>query len=333
MTLSSSKLASKPIFAASPKRKRNTPGPPTPPPSSPSNNKMKLNTNVVIPREEESRAGSPRTKVANHFQSLQIQDEQVSKLELKRPKMGVDKQIRGQVDGIYDDIEDITARKRVKVTEIPETPDVRVKSQPKAVEQHFDGQKFTVRCNPGPPQDGDPFKSEGSDIQGEVDPVLFQSGSPSGKLKNGALKRAYPSINRLSESKSRSRKRSGTPPLISSATGSSEQEEPSDVVDPERAAQTWHDDEITGHNPSDPEDDGEGINGVGFKPTAAEAYARAQKRKSQMADYKSREAREARARRSERRRGIEKAEREESRHNERRVRFSEAEKISVAFTV
>jgi hypothetical protein len=292
---------------------------------------MELNTNIMIPQQEEGHASSPRTKVANHLQGLQIDDRPVSKIDLKRPKMGVVEQMSGQLDGANDDVEDIKTVKRARVLEIPETPDVRAKFSSEAIKQHFDGQKFTVTLNSGPPQDGDSLKSQGSEFQGEVDPVIFQSGSPLGKLKTGALKRAYPSINRLLDSKSRPRKRSGTPPLLSSATGSFEQVESSKVIDPERAAQTWHDDEITGHNPSDPEDDGEGINGVGFRPTAAEAYARAQKRKSQMADYKTREAREARARRSEKRSGIEKAEREESRHTERRVRFSEAEKIAVSF--
>ncbi|KAJ5103728.1 hypothetical protein N7532_004257 [Penicillium argentinense] len=64
---------------------------------------------------------------------------------------------------------------------------------------------------------------------------------------------------------------------------------------------TWHDDEITGHNPSDPSDDGYGINGVGFKPTAAMAWARSQKRQKQVAEWRSREAREAREKRRERR--------------------------------
>lgn len=65
---------------------------------------------------------------------------------------------------------------------------------------------------------------------------------------------------------------------------------------------TWHDSEITGHNPTDPDDDGYGINGIGFRPTGAIAWARSQKRNQQVADYRSREAREARQRRSERRR-------------------------------
>lgn len=64
---------------------------------------------------------------------------------------------------------------------------------------------------------------------------------------------------------------------------------------------TWHDHEITGHNPTDPTDDGYGINGVGFKPTAAIAWARSQKRQRQVAEWKAREAREAREKRRERR--------------------------------
>lgn len=64
---------------------------------------------------------------------------------------------------------------------------------------------------------------------------------------------------------------------------------------------TWHDHEITGHNPTDPADDGYGINGVGFKPTAAIAWARSQKRQKQVAEWKSREAREAREKRRARR--------------------------------
>ncbi len=72
--------------------------------------------------------------------------------------------------------------------------------------------------------------------------------------------------------------------------------------DGEISDQYWHESEITGHDPDDPDDDGYGINGIGFKPTSAMAYARTQRRKQQIAEYRSREAREARARRSERRR-------------------------------
>lgn len=64
----------------------------------------------------------------------------------------------------------------------------------------------------------------------------------------------------------------------------------------------WHDEEITGHNPNDPTDDGYGINGVGFLPTPAIATARAERRKKQVAEWKNREAREARQKRGDRRR-------------------------------
>ncbi|EED20300.1 hypothetical protein TSTA_035270 [Talaromyces stipitatus ATCC 10500] len=66
---------------------------------------------------------------------------------------------------------------------------------------------------------------------------------------------------------------------------------------------TWSDSEITGHDPTDPNDDGYGINGIGFKPTAAIAWARSQQRQKQVAEWKNREAREAREKRRERREG------------------------------
>lgn len=77
---------------------------------------------------------------------------------------------------------------------------------------------------------------------------------------------------------------------------------------PPLSALTWQDDEITGHltGPSnDPDDDGTGLNGIGFKPTPAIAYHRAQRRKQQLSEWKARETREARAKRSQRRhRGV-----------------------------
>jgi len=68
----------------------------------------------------------------------------------------------------------------------------------------------------------------------------------------------------------------------------------------------WSDAEITGHNPTDPTDDGYGINGIGFRPTPAMAQARRQKRRQQVAEWKRREAGDERRRRNERRarRGI-----------------------------
>lgn len=98
-----------------------------------------------------------------------------------------------------------------------------------------------------------------------------------------------PRKKRAPSGKQSTRARRGSPPLIS------DDENPL----------TWHDSEITGHLLSDPNDDGYGINGVGFRPTTAIAWARSQRRQRQVADWKSREAREARERRRERREGIE----------------------------
>ncbi|KIH93910.1 hypothetical protein SPBR_06000 [Sporothrix brasiliensis 5110] len=70
------------------------------------------------------------------------------------------------------------------------------------------------------------------------------------------------------------------------------------ITDPLRASLTWQDDEITVYDPNDADDDGTGVNGIGFKPTPAMAHARALKRRQQLAAYRRREEREARARRS-----------------------------------
>lgn len=82
-------------------------------------------------------------------------------------------------------------------------------------------------------------------------------------------------------------------------------------LDFDRAAMSWQDDEITGHliDDSSLDDDGEGINGIGFKPTPAIAYARQQKRRRQVSDWKAREARAARQKRLERRKGAATSER------------------------
>ncbi|KAM0716018.1 hypothetical protein Q7P37_008532 [Cladosporium fusiforme] len=73
---------------------------------------------------------------------------------------------------------------------------------------------------------------------------------------------------------------------------------------PAPATMTWQDSEITGHEiHASLGDDGEGINGIGFRPTPAMAQARSQKRKQQVNAWRAREAREARQRRFEKRQG------------------------------
>ncbi|KAM5435130.1 hypothetical protein MferCBS31731_006427 [Microsporum ferrugineum] len=84
----------------------------------------------------------------------------------------------------------------------------------------------------------------------------------------------------------------GSPPPQCSETSDTENYEES---------LTWDDSEITGHHATDPNDDGYGLNGVGFKPSAEVAWARSQHRKDQVAKWERRQANEAREARSRRR--------------------------------
>lgn len=295
----------------SPKRKRDSP--PTPPPSSP----LQLIASLTIPtasmvEEEDSGKGSPRSNVAYHFQGLQLEGVAVSKLDLRKLDAADDGMLNGNMK------DESVVRKRMKILEkreceIPETPAPRA---------------FTISIRPE--RKINPLTQENASqpiLHNDLDPVIFKG--TTGRVNGAGLARAYPSINRLSDSKSRGRNRMGTPPLFGSTDVTFEEE--TAIVDPDRAALTWHDDEITGHNPDDPDDDGEGINGIGFKPTPAIAYARTEKRRQQMVEYKNREAREARAKRSERRRGTE-ISKPSSKEVEtvRRVRFLESEPKVVA---
>ncbi|KAJ3496834.1 hypothetical protein NLG97_g2364 [Lecanicillium saksenae] len=137
-----------------------------------------------------------------------------------------------------------------------------------------------------------------------------------------------------------SRKRSGTPPLKlkkdpSQDANDSESEvedEDTHIVDPVRAALTWHEDEITVYDPDDKDDDGTGINGVGFRPTPAIAHARSMRRRQQITEYRKREESEARARRTQRRREGEAPSRIDK-ASPRKVRFSDSELRNIAVII
>lgn len=103
------------------------------------------------------------------------------------------------------------------------------------------------------------------------------------------------------------------------------------IFDPVRAALTWQDEEITGYKMNDPEDDGEGVNGIGFRPTPKEALIRARKREKQLAAYKDQEAKYARNMRRERR-NLDSIKRnnEKGQQTMKRVRFKETEIINLS---
>jgi hypothetical protein len=75
-----------------------------------------------------------------------------------------------------------------------------------------------------------------------------------------------------------------------------------DFWDFDFSSMTWQDDEITGHLMLDSDDDGTGINGIGFRPTPSIARQRAAQRRKQVQDWKVRQDMEERERRAERRR-------------------------------
>ncbi|ORY68249.1 uncharacterized protein BCR38DRAFT_406193 [Pseudomassariella vexata] len=167
-------------------------------------------------------------------------------------------------------------------------------------------------------------------LETAIDPIMLKTRKDG---EGGKLQKSYPSINRLADSKSRRPRRTGTPPLNARRKTTETVEEEPVIVDPVRAALTWHEDEITVYDSEDKDDDGTGLNGIGFKPTPAVAYARAQKRRQQLSDYRKREESEARARRNQRRRealgeppGLER------KHSMVKVHFSEAEPSAMVTT-
>lgn len=172
-----------------------------------------------------------------------------------------------------------------------------------------------------------------TDPEGKVVPqpdVAEEMQSAGEKPPEGNLQQAYPSINQLSETKSRKgRKRAGTPPprrrrkAAGSAGDGQGDDDEMEIVDPVRAALTWREDEITIFDPNDADDDGTGVNGVGFKPTPELAHARVMKRRLQMAEYRKREESEARALRNQRRRGHRTTPTPEQSPQPRKVRFME----------
>ncbi|KAL1859035.1 hypothetical protein Daus18300_009673 [Diaporthe australafricana] len=217
-----------------------------------------------------------------------------------------------------------------KRTEIPETPDVR-KSEPNTI---ADPEPRSV------PTGGHVlFESITPFAQPAADNAVLTAGPA--KVSPSKPSKQHPAVNNrpLESLKFKGRRRAGTPPLVVTSTnpGNADQvgDPAAEVVDPVRAALTWHEDEITVYDPEDEDDDGVGINGIGFKPTPAIAYARTMKRKQQLAEYKKREEREARARRSSRRRGspdrAPKLQRKESAQTEsaRKVRFTDSESAAM----
>ncbi|KAH0566375.1 hypothetical protein GP486_000233 [Trichoglossum hirsutum] len=265
---------------SSPKRKRH----PTETPTLPT----RLNTNVALPPAsfaEEARqgGGSPRTAVAKDLEQLRLRGKGRGRIDFQQA-------IRnggeiGEPGDVGDTLEvEGNARKRAKMRSAAVENEgdsiavtIRLKSN-KALPWHDNTDNSSTSPNNG---------SGSNDIQKRPEGAIFEDSSPT------------------SSARLKTKTRLTTPPPSSSNVGEEHPEslDVGGVRDGEnfRSSLTWRDDEITGMDLNDPDDDGEGVNGIGYKPTPAQAYARTEKRKQQVMDYRSREANEARKRRIERR--------------------------------
>ncbi|OIW27018.1 hypothetical protein CONLIGDRAFT_494592 [Coniochaeta ligniaria NRRL 30616] len=319
--------ASDPTLVLTPKRKR----------SQIENDDTKLPSRSTAPLSPEDIAlppsspaddgsTSPRTKVAHRFRSLAIgrsrtftehttnarfvlaaREPTATIPETPQPKNKSDELMEEDMDGI-----DYGARKRLRLPQDLEAqPPIEVETSLPVLPKEKSGRKpapaFAVE-RPGTPPPKKPTSAPGDKADGSrAVPSTTESGSEF----------QWPP----------------SPPDTTLAT----QTDATMVAF--RASMTWHEDEITIYDPDDSDDDGTGINGIGFKPTAAVAYARGVKRKQQLAEYRKREEREARARRSQRRRAsprpladdkresVKKGDKDKEKEKEkqrRKVRFLEA---------
>ncbi|KAK3677313.1 hypothetical protein LTR78_002851 [Recurvomyces mirabilis] len=275
----------------SPKRKRTTSTSGTPLPT--------INTSVRFDAVPETPADSPRTTVAEGLRNLDID----------RPSPFTDEQhaIPGSP----------SPRKRLKrnrhlVPEDRHDPSVTT-STPDATAQSIVHQPVDILLEIGetPNQAFEPPRSLQS-ITPTVETIRDeQANTP--MLQSRRLFSPPPAFNRSPPVQPREDE------AMETLAQSNDED---NVVD--SATLTWQEDEITGQD-IDPsaDDDGEGINGIGFRPTPAIAYVRSQKRRQQVQEWKAREAREARQRRIERRRGAAAINAKNGHDVKRAVRFAE----------
>ncbi|KAI1817029.1 hypothetical protein GGS20DRAFT_575111 [Poronia punctata] len=303
---------------------------------------------------------SPRSKVAQRFGDLTIHGDREGPGGIERTNTGMSSASGGGAATGY--TENARRAESGKLGVVPRMSrfnfDAGVNSTKPDMQMHIDGEADTtasrkrtkisalnrtgVDDSSGSTQDEAAAPTTESfsfnDAVNKSLPVSLDSAAAK-QGKAGHPQKAHLSSNRVTDSKPRSRRRAGTPPLssrkkvLAASAGEERDEDTVIIIDPVRAALTWREDEITIYDPEDEDDDGTGINGVGFKPTAAIAYQRAQKRRQQLADYKKREESEARARRTQRRRGQPGGAVELTRkHSVVRVHFSDAPPTTVMTT-
>ncbi|KAK1456258.1 hypothetical protein CMEL01_16526 [Colletotrichum melonis] len=350
-----------PTPTTTPKRKRDEDAPPVSPIYTTSRFNFQLPADHPKSSDAEDGSASPHSKVVHKFRGLALGGnsggggvaQQQNRAAAAGPGSAAydptrDEHKDGRGYG-YSDDDPFASRKRAKVPEL-EMTDVERDNTAVATTTATTAADALVVI-PDPDVKSDPVSLPKSKFTEEDAPTA----TATTLLTSTQQPRSHPSFNKLQDPKARGRRRAGTPPLkgrkgtnktnpaiiASAAAGLQQQQEDQEmktIVDPVRAALTWKEEEITIYDPEDKDDDGTGINGVGFMPTAAMAYARTQKRRLQLAEYKKREESEARARRSQRRRGSgaglpSKPSAGGSGGGVRKVRFTESEASTVVTNV
>ncbi|KAJ0322221.1 hypothetical protein COL5a_008829 [Colletotrichum fioriniae] len=358
-----------PTPTTTPKRKRDEDAPPVSPIYTTSKFSFQLSADHPKSSDAEDGSASPHSKVVHKFRGLALggnsggggvaQQQNRASAAAAEPQ-GLythgtaaydptrDEHKEGRGYG-YSDDDPFASRKRVKVPELEMTDIEGDKTAATAAAAAVAAADALVVI-PDPDVKSDPVPTPKSKLTEEGDPAATTATLPT----SAQQQRSHRSIDKVQDPKVRGRRRAGTPPLkgrkginkanpantASAAAGLQQQQEDQEmktIVDPVRAALTWKEEEITIYDPEDKDDDGTGINGVGFMPTAAMAYARTQKRRLQLAEYKKREESEARARRSQRRRGsgagLASKPSSGSGSGVRKVRFTESEASTVATNV
>ncbi|KAH9819884.1 PH and SEC7 domain-containing protein [Teratosphaeria destructans] len=225
---------------------------------------------------------SPRSKVAEKLRGLRIQTPEAQSGDVgtgaRRKRVRRESGLLGRDgdgDEEYEGGSSSPLSRSLNPVEIGETPDCRVPRLPS-----------TPSISP------ERIRSlDGLPLPQGVNSVDETAGDQNGERRKSPLQLTSPDISPSSKPCN---------PFIFTSPPSTSTASP-----PDQASLTWQIHEITGQDidTSSPDDDGLGINGVGFRPTPAIAYARSMKRKQQVNEWRAREAREARQRRVERRRG------------------------------
>ncbi|KAF1984072.1 hypothetical protein K402DRAFT_396005 [Aulographum hederae CBS 113979] len=326
--------------AATPKRKR-CPSDPTIEPFAP---RLDFST-----PEKDPRAGfrsnsvppldSPRDSVANQFEALEIHSRPdfaaaADRRTRKKPKTyddGEEEARRGEFTDSAVEEED----ENVKAMLANQNKRVSLKPPPKP--RFHKDMEIAETPQPG----GGNAKASRRPSTREMSPLPIRSSKPSQKRlksppprKVSDPKTPSPAAS-TGSSKSETSTSVSTPPSASESLTTATHGPDTIIADTDTATSTstfpfdfdisssfWQDSEITGHLFTDPDDDGYGMNGIGFKATPALAWARSQRRRQQVQEWRAREAREERRRRALKRNAISGSSGKNGGDGKRSVRFA-----------